>query len=185
MELDKALKQLNKHIKKIPVIYHINKDKGVVVAKLDIENGVAWLNRLWNNYVQVCLALKGTPLKDNRDYPKDEVALYLKVMDDDRKAWKARGIAKCSPEDVYNEKTGKLIAKKKLQYKFYSLLHRVFVKNYNSLVNYLDANLQVIDYFTFKGLKNAEDIFLIGGGSEEEWQKIIDSAKGHLKHLNN
>lgn len=183
MELEKALKQLNKHIKKIPVIYHINRDKGVVVAKLGTEKGIDWLDRLWNNYVQVCFALKDTPLKDNRGYPKDEVALYLKVMDDDRKAWKARGIAKCSPEDVYDEKTGKLIAKKKLQDKFYCLLHRVFVKNYNSLVNYLDANLQAIDYFTFKGLKNAEDIFLIGGGSEEEWQKIIDSAKGPLKVL--
>lgn len=178
MELDKALKQLNKCIKKIPVIYHINEDKGVVVAKLDTEKGIDWLSKLEKNYIQVCVALK-----DDKRYPQNEVALYLNVMDEYRKAWQARGIAKCSPEDVYDEKVGKLIAKKKLQDKFYRLLHSVFVKKYNSLVNYLNANLQVIDYFTFKGLKNAGDIFLIGGGSEEEWQKIIDSAKGPLKVL--
>lgn len=180
MELDKALKQLNKCIKKIPVIYHINEDKGVVVAKLDTatEKGVKWSNELYNSYIQVCLALKG-----NGQYFKDEIAFYFNVMDDDRKVWQARGIAKCSPEDVYDEKIGKLIAKKKLQDKFYRLLHRVFVKNYNSLVNYLNANLQVIDYFTFTGYENAKDIFLIGGGSEKEWQEIVDSAKGPLKAL--
>ena len=178
MELDKALKQLNKCIKKIPVIYHINEDKGVVVAKLDTEKGIDWLSRLEKNYIQVCVALK-----DDERYPQNEVALYLNVMDEDRKAWRARGIAKCSPEDVYDEKIGKLIAKKKLQDKFYRLLHSVFVKNYNSLVNYLNANLQAIDYFTFTGYENAKDIFLIGGGSEKEWQEIVDSAKGPLKAL--
>ena len=178
MELDKALKQLNKCIKKIPVIYHINEDKGVVVAKLDTEKGIDWLSRLEKNYIQVCAALK-----DDKRYPQNEVALYLNVMDEDRKAWQARGIAKCSPEDVYDEKIGKLIAKKKLQDKFYRLLHRVFVKNYNSLVNYLNANLQVIDYFTFTGYENAKDIFLIGGGSEKEWQEMVDSAKRPLKVL--
>ena len=178
MELDKALKQLNKCIIKIPVIYHINEDKGVVVAKLDTEKGIDWLSRLEKNYIQVCAALK-----DDKRYPQNEVALYLNVMDEDRKAWQARGIAKCSPEDVYDEKIGKLIAKKKLQDKFYRLLHRVFVKNYNSLVNYLNANLQVIDYFTFTGYENAKDIFLIGGGSEKEWQEMVDSAKGPLKAL--
>ena len=183
MELDKALKQLNKHIKKIPVIYHINRDKGVVVAKLDTEQGIDWLNRLWNNYVQVCIALNDTPLKDNRDYPKNEVALYLKVMDDDRKAWQARGIAKCSPEDTYDEKIGKLIAKKKLQDKFYRLLHSVFVKKHNSLVDCLNANFQAVSYFALNGFKNAKDIFLIGGGSEKEWQEMVDSAKGPLKTL--
>lgn len=178
MELGKALKQLNKCIKKVPVIYHINKDKGVIVAKLDTEKGIDWLSKLEKNYIQVCVALK-----DDKSYPQNEVALYLNVMDEDRKAWQARGIAKCSPEDIYDEKTGKLIAKKKLQDKFYRLLHSVFVKNYNSLVDCLDANFQVIDYFTLKGFKNARDIFLIGGGSEKEWQEIVDSAKGPLKAL--
>lgn len=180
MELDKALKQLNKHIKKIPVIYYINKDKGVVVAKLDTEQGSEWFTGLWGRYLQV-----GSVLNNNDGYCLEaDVNLNFSAMDiEDREAWQARGIAKCSPEDVYDEKTGKLIAKKKLQDKFYRLLHRVFVKKYNSLINYLNANFQVIDYFTFKGLKNAEDIFLIGGGSEEEWQKIIDSAKGPLKIL--
>lgn len=179
MSLEKALKQLNKHIKKIPVIYHINEDKGVVVAKLDTEKGAEWLSKLGRYHIQVCLALEGS-----EQYAQDEVALYFSVMGtEDRKAWQARGIAKCSPEDTYDEKIGKLIAKKKLQDKFYRLLRSVFVKKYNSLMDYLDANFQAIDYFTFKGLKNAEDIFLIGGGSEEEWQKIIDSAKGPLKVL--
>ena len=58
MELDKALKQLNKCIKKIPIIYHINEDKGIVVAKLDTEKGIDWLSRLEQNYIQVCAALK-------------------------------------------------------------------------------------------------------------------------------
>lgn len=179
MELDKALKQLNKCIKKIPVIYHINEDKGVVVAKLDTEKGARWLRELGNSYIRV-----GSTLNDGGYLPEADVTLYFSVMDiEDRKVWQARGIAKCSPEDVYDEKTGKLIAKKKLQDKFYRLLHSVFVKKHNSLVNYLNANLQVIDYFTFKGFENAKDIFLIGGGSEEEWQKIIDSAKGPLKTL--
>lgn len=178
MELDKALKQLNKCIKKIPVIYHINEDKGVVVAKLDTEEGAKWLNRLGNSYIQVCLALRG-----DEQYPKDEVALYFNAMDDERKAWQVRGIAKCSPEDTYDEKIGKLIAKKKLQDKFYRLLHNVFVKKYNSLVERLDAYFQTVDYFTFRGFKNARDIFLIGGGSEKEWQEMIDSAKGPLKAL--
>lgn len=180
MELDKALKQLNTHIKKIPVIYHINKDKGVVVAKLDTEQGFEWLSMLWHKYIQV-----GSVLNNNGGYCLEaDVNLNLSVTDiENRKAWQARGIAKCSPEDTYDEKIGKLIAKKKLQDKFYRLLHSAFVKKHNSLVNYLNANLQVIDYFTFKGLKNAEDIFLIGGGSEKEWQEMVDSAKGPLKTL--
>lgn len=179
MELDKALKQLNKCIKKIPVIYHINEDKGVVVAKLDTENGERWLNELWNSYIRV-----GSALNDG-GYPSEaDVTLYFSVMDiEDRKAWQARGVAKCSPEDTYDEKIGKLIAKKKLQDKFYRLLHSVFVKKHNSLVDCLDANFQVVNYFTFKGFKNARDIFLIGGGSEKEWQEIVDSAKGPLKVL--
>lgn len=179
MELDKALKQLNKCIKKIPIIYHINEDKGVVVAKLDTEKGDKWLNELCNSYIRV-----GSALNDGVYHPEVDVTLYFGVMDiEDRKAWQARGIAKCSPEDTYDEKTSKLIAKKKLQDKFYRLLYSVFVKKHNSLVDYLDANFQVVNYFTFKGFKNAKDIFLIGGGSEEEWQKIIDSAKGPLKVL--
>ena len=179
MELDKALKQLNKCIKKIPVIYHINEDKGVVVAKLDTEKGDKWLNELRNSYIRV-----GSALNDGVYHPEVDVTLYFGVMDiEDRKAWQARGIAKCSPEDTYDEKTGKLIAKKKLQDKFYRLLHSVFVKKHNSLVDYLDANFQVVNYFTFKGFKNAEDIFLIGGGSEKEWREIVDSAKGPLKVL--
>lgn len=179
MELDKALKQLNKCIKKIPVIYHINEDKGVVVAKLDTEEGAEWLSRLWKSYIQV-----GSALNDGGYHPEADVTLYFSVMDiEDRKAWQARGIAKCSPEDIYDEKTGKLIAKKKLQDKFYRLLHSVFVKKHNSLVDCLDANFQVCNYFTFKGFKNARDIFLIGGGSEKEWQEAVDSAKGPLKVL--
>lgn len=179
MELDKALKQLNKCIKKIPIIYHINKDKGVIVAKLDTEKGAGWLRELWNSYIRV-----GSTLNDGGYLPEADVTLYFSTMDiEDRKAWQARGIAKCSPEDIYDEKTGKLIAKKKLQDKFYRLLHNVFVKKHNSLVNYLNANLQAIDYFTFTGYENAKDIFLIGGGSEKEWQEIVDSAKGPLKAL--
>lgn len=179
MELDKALKQLNKCIKKIPVIYHINEDKGVVVAKLDTEKGDKWLNELCNSYIRV-----GSALTDGVYHPEVDVTLYFGVMDiEDRKAWQARGIAKCSPEDTYDEKTGKLIAKKKLQDKFYRLLHSVFVKKHSSLVDCLDANFQVIDYFTLKGFKNARDIFLIGGGSEKDWQEAVDSAKGPLKVL--
>lgn len=179
MELDKALKQLNKCIKKIPVIYHINEDKGVVVAKLDIEEGARWLNELWNSYIRV-----GSALNDGGYHSEADVTLYFSGMDiEDRKAWQARGVAKCSPEDTYDEKIGKLIAKKKLQDKFYRLLHSVFVKKHNSLVDCLDANFQVVNYFTFKGFKNARDIFLIGGGSEKEWQEIVDSAKGPLKVL--
>ena len=70
-----------------------------------------------------------------------------------------------------------------MQDKFYRLLHSVFVKKHSSLVDYLDANFQVINYFIFKGFKNAKDIFLIGGGSEKEWQEMVDSAKGPLKTL--
>lgn len=163
MELDKALKQLNKCIKKIPVIYHINEDKGVVVAKLDTEKGAEWLNELWRNYLQVGSALNGSTLNDGRYHPEDDATLYFSIGDiENRKVWQVRGIAKCSPEDTYDEKIGKLIAKKKLQDKFYHLLHSVFEKKYNSLVERLDACFQVVDYFAFKGLKNADDIFFIG-----------------------
>lgn len=172
MELEKALKQLNTHIKKIPVIYYINEDKGVVVAKLDTtEKGIDWFEELRQSYTQVGLTL------NNDRYPPD-VTLYFSFSDiEARKVWQARGIAKCSPEDTYDEKTGKLIAKKKLQDKFYRLLHSILVKKYNSFVDYLDACFQAIDYFVFKGFKNAKDIFLIGGGSEKEWQEAINSAK--------
>lgn len=179
MELDKALKQLNKCVKKIPVIYHINEDKGVVVAKLDSEKGAEWLNRLWKSYIQV-----GSTLNNDKYHPEADVTLYFSIVDiEERKAWQARGVAKCSPEDTYDEKIGKLIAKKKLQDKFYRLLHSAFVKKYNSLMYCLDANFQAVDYFTFKGFKNARDIFLTGGGSEKEWQEVVDSAKGPLKVL--
>lgn len=180
MELDKALKQLNKHIKKIPVIYHINKDKGIVVAKLDTEQGFEWLSMLWHKYIQV-----GSALNNNGGYCLEaDVNLNLSVMDiEDKRAWQARGIAKCSPEDTYDEKIGKLIAKKKLQDKFYRLLHSAFVKKHDSLVDCLNANFQAVSYFALNGFKNAKDIFLIGGGSEKEWQEIVDSAKGPLKTL--
>jgi hypothetical protein len=179
MELEKALKQLNTHIKKIPVIYHINRDKGVVVAKLDTEKGADWLNGLWGRYMQV-----GSILNNGGYYIEANVRLSFIAIDiEDKRVWQARGIAKCSPEDTYDEKIGKLIAKKKLQDKFYHLLYSVFVKKHNSLVDYLKANLQVVNYFTFKGLKNAKDIFLIGGGSEKEWQETINSAKGTCEAL--
>lgn len=179
MELDKALKQLNKHIKKIPVIYHINKDKGVVVAKLDTEQGFEWLSGLWHRYVQV-----GSILNNGGYCIEADVNLNFSVMDiEDKKAWRARGVAKCSPEDTYDEKTGKLIAKKKLQDKFYRLLHSAFVKKHDSLVDCLNANFQAVSYFALNGFKNAKDIFLIGGGSEKEWQEVVDSAKGPLKTL--
>lgn len=179
MELDKALKQLNKHIKKIPVIYHINRDKGVVVAKLDTEQGFEWLSGLWNRYIRV-----GSALNNDGYCIEADVNLNFSVMDiEDKRAWQARGVAKCSPEDTYDEKIGKLIAKKKLQDKFYRLLHSIFVKKHDSLVDCLNANFQAVSYFALNGFKNAKDIFLIGGGSEKEWQEIVDSAKGPLKTL--
>ena len=179
MELDKALKQLNTHIKKIPVIYHINRDKGVVVAKLDTELGIDWLSWLWHRYIQV-----GSILSNGGYHIEDDVNLNFNAIDiEGRKAWQARGVAKCSPEDTYDEKIGKLIAKKKLQDKFYRLLHSAFVKKHDSLVDCLNANFQAVSYFALNGFKNAKDIFLIGGGSEKEWQEMVDGAKGPLKTL--
>ena len=92
---------VEKFFKNTNVEFFVNKEKGTVVAKFNnvtpLINTV--LYRLCNQYRVSCL-------DDNIEYSN----IYNKIGG-------IRGVAKCAPEDTFDEKTGKKLAITRLKFK--------------------------------------------------------------------
>lgn len=92
---------VEKFFKNTNVEFFVNKEKGVVVAKfIDMPQAVnTILHRLCDQYRVSCL-------DENLNY----YDIYNKISG-------IRGIAKCAPEDTFDEKTGKKLAITRLKFK--------------------------------------------------------------------
>ena len=92
---------VEKFFKNTNVEFFVNKEKGVVVAKfIDTSELVnTMLMRLWNQYRVSCL-----------DKNLNHYDIYNKISG-------IRGVAKCAPEDTFDEKTGKKLAITRLKFK--------------------------------------------------------------------
>lgn len=152
--VQKYLKELKKEIKKVPLTFYVNEEKGTVVAR-PTSNGMNVISAL-----DRCFGALG--FEDG--FPLFEVIEGFE---------KVRGIAKCAPEDTFDEKIGKIVAKKKFQDKCYRLVYNRFNAAARYMIKNIDNLSLCIAYIAAMGYENARDILKITGGDVEDFNNQV------------
>ena len=168
--VEKSLKEFKKAVNRIPMVYYVNEEKRTVVARPDITARMTHneiIDKLFD-----CFQYSGVKTITT----VDEV-IYGAVDGMN----KFRGIAKCAPEDTFDEKIGKAVARKKLIDRYYRMAFKVF-KDYGNIMAKQAENLtKCVGFIALSGYENATDIVRISGGDEntipspEDSRAVIES----------